>query len=338
MGQIKVLVVDDSILVQKVICDIFKKDQSISVIGIAKNGEEALQKIAELHPDVVTMDIEMPKMDGLTAVQKIMDANPLPILMVSALTQRETKITFKALEFGAVDFIPKPSGSFLLDGESIEEELLSKVKTAAAADVKRIKRPTIERVLPHRKFKDKVILIAASTGGPPAVNHVLKNLPNDMPPILVVQHMPKEITRLFAQGLNERCKFQVKEAEEGDTVHAGLALIAPGGFHMVITGDGKVSLNEDPKVNFVRPSADIMMFSAASVFGAKNVGVILTGIGSDGANGVKVIKEKGGTTIAQNQETSLVFGMPKMAIETGCVDVVAPLERIPEAIISACEE
>lgn len=338
MGNINVLVVDDSILMQKVICNILKKDQSISVIGTAKNGEEALVRIADLHPDVVTMDIEMPKMDGLTAVQKIMDTIPLPIVMISALTQREANITLKALEFGAVDFVPKPSGSISLDMDSVEEELLSKVKTAASANVKRIKRLTVERVLPHRKFEDKVICIAASTDGPPAVTHLLRNLPNDSPPILVVQHMPKDVTKLFAQRLNEACKFQVKEAEDGDTIHEGLALIAPGGFHMVITKNGKISLNREPKVNFVRPSADVMMISTANVYGIKNVGVVLTGMGMDGANGLKVIKEKGGKTIAQNQETSVVFGMPNMAIKTGCVDVVAPLECIPEEIISACEE
>ncbi len=338
MGHLNVLVVDDSILMQKIICDILKKDQSISIIGTAKNGEEALVKIADLHPDVVTMDIEMPKMDGLTAVQKIMDTNPLPIVMISALTQREAKITFKALEFGAIDFVPKPSGSISFNMNSVEEELLSKVKTAATSNVKRIKRLTIERVLPHRKFKDKVISIAASTGGPPAVTNLLRSLPDDSPPILVVQHMPKEITKLFAQGLNETCKFQVKEAEDGDIIQCSRALIAPGGFHMTITKNGRVCLNQDPKVNYVRPSADVMMISAANIYSNKNVGVVLTGLGSDGANGLKAIKEKGGKTIAQNQETSTVFGMPNMAIQTGCVDVVAPLERISDEIISACEE
>lgn len=338
MGTINVLVVDDSVLMQKIISNILKKDPLISVIGTAKNGQEALVKIADLHPDVVTMDVEMPKMDGLTAVQKIMETEPVPIVMISALTQREAKITLKALEFGAVDFVPKPSGSISLDLDSVEEELLVKVKTASTLNVKKIKRSIIERVLPHRKFGDKVIVIAASTGGPPAVTHLLRSLPSDSPPILVVQHMPKEITRLFAQGLNETCKFQVKEAQEGDLIQGGQALIAPGGFHMAVTKDGKVSLNQGPKVNYVRPSADIMMVSAADVYGDKNVGVILTGLGSDGAQGLKAIKKKGGKTIVQNQETCLVFGMPKIAIQTGCVDTVAPLQRIPEEIISACEE
>lgn len=338
MRTINVLVVDDSILMQKIIANILKKDPSISVIGTAKNGQEALVKVADLHPDVVTMDVEMPKMDGLTAVQKIMETEPVPIVMISALTQKEAKITLKALEFGAVDFVPKPLGSISLDLDSVEEELLSKIKTASTLNAKKIKRLVIERVLPHRKFGDKVIIIAASTGGPPAVTHLLRSLPSDIPPILVVQHMPKEITRLFAQGLNETCKFQVKEAEEGDVIQIGRALIAPGGFHMAVTKKGKISLNQDAKVNFVRPSADIIMVSAANVFGSKNVGIVLTGLGSDGAQGLKAIKEMGGKTIVQNKETSLVFGMPNMAIQTGCVDIVAPLQRIPEEIISACEE
>jgi two-component system, chemotaxis family, protein-glutamate methylesterase/glutaminase len=177
--------------------------------------------------------------------------------------------------------------------------------------------------------------MAASTGGPPALTHVLSNLPSNSPPMLVVQHMPKGITKLFASGLSQVCKFSVKEAEDGDYLQESLALIAPGGFHMTVTKAGRISLNQEPPVNYVRPAADVTMISSAEVFGTKNIGVVLTGMGSDGARGVKAIKEKGGLNIAQNKETSVIFGMPNMAIQTGCVDVVAALEQIPRQIIAA---
>ena len=183
---------------------------------------------------------------------------------------------------------------------------------------------------------DRIIFIAASTGGPPTVTKVLTALPVDTPPILIVQHMPKGVTKLFAEGLNERCKFTVKEAQEGDRVQERLALIAPGGFHMVVTKEHKIHLTIDPPVNYVRPAADVLMISMVEIYGAKNIGVVLTGMGSDGAKGIKAIKEHGGYTIAQDEATSVVYGMPNVANQTGCVDKVAPLERIPRAILKAC--
>jgi len=339
MNKIKVLVVDDSLLMQKVLTDLLESDPQLAVIGTARNGEEALQKIPSLHPDVVTLDIEMPRMNGLTAVRKIMETNPVPVVMISALTQREALLTLKALEFGAVDYVPKPQGQISLNMDSVKYEILTKIKTAAFANVVRAQAEpeTHEETAPITK-SEKIITLAASTGGPPAVTYVLSHLPSNVPPILLVQHMPKGVTKLFAEGLNQICKFKVKEAEEGDFVQEGLALVAPGGFHMVVSKEGRISLNQDPPVNYVRPAADVMMVSAAEAYGSKNVGVVLTGMGSDGAKGIKAIKEKGGTTIAQNQESCVVFGMPNVAIKTGCVDVIAPLERIPNEIIAACEE
>jgi two-component system chemotaxis response regulator CheB len=323
---------------QRVLSDILKMDPRIIVIGTARDGEEAITKIATLHPDVVTMDVEMPKMNGLTAVRRIMETNPVPVVMISALTQHEAQLTLKALEFGAVDYVPKPSGQISLNMDSVKDELISKVKTAASANVRPIKRLTEETpqsTLVRGSASDKIIFIAASTGGPPAISSVLRNLPSDIPPILVVQHMPKGVTKLFADGLNQECKFQVKEAEEGDMIQEGLALIAPGGFHMVVTKDDKIKLSQDPPVNYVRPAADVTMFSLAKVYGSKIVSVVLTGMGSDGAKGVIAIKDKGGFAIAQDEKTSIVYGMPKMAFDTGRVDVVAPLERIPREIIKA---
>jgi len=335
MGQIKLLVVDDSLFMQRVLADAVQSDQQILVVGTAKNGEEALSRIASLHPDVVTMDVEMPHMDGLTAVQRIMETNPVPVVMVSALTQKEAQLTLKALEYGAVDYVPKPSGPITLNMSDIKSELISKIKTAANANITRIK-TVYENLDAPTKNVDEVISIAASTGGPPAISQVLRALPTDIPAILIVQHMPKGITKLFAEGLNGRCKFKVKEAEDGDKIQEGLALIAPGGFHMIVTKERKISLNIDPPVNYVRPSADVMMTSLAQAYGQKNVGVVLTGMGSDGAKGIKAIKEKGGVTIAQDKKTSVVYGMPNVAFQTGCIDVVTPLELIPKEIMKAC--
>jgi two-component system chemotaxis response regulator CheB len=222
--------------------------------------------------------------------------------------------------------------------ESVRAELISKIKTAASANVKSSK-PELahEEVSSGTVFNgDHIIALAASTGGPPAVTKVLTALPADSPPILITQHMPKGVTKLFAEGLNERCKFTVKEAQEGDRVQERLALIAPGGFHMMVTKEHKIHLTTDPPVNYVRPAADVMMFSMAEIYGAKNVGVILTGMGSDGAKGIKAIKGQGGFNIAQDQATSVVYGMPFVAYQTGCVDKVVALDKIPRAIIKAC--
>ncbi len=336
MGQIEVLVVDDSLLMQRVLTDILQSDKQIVVVGTARDGEEALIKIANLRPDVVTMDIEMPKMNGLTAVRRIMETNPTPVVMISALTQREALLALKALEFGAVDYVPKPSGQISLNMNPVRDELISKVKTAVFANLTSNKPILNENLRGPTKISDKIISIAASTGGPPAVTKVLTALPADTPPILIVQHMPKGVTKLFAQGLNETCKFTVKEAEEGDRVQARLALIAPGGYHMMVSKENKIHLTTDAPVNFVRPAADLLMLSLAQVYGQKNIGVVLTGMGSDGAKGVVAIKESGGFTIAQDQKTSVVYGMPHVAHQTGCVDKVAPLNLIPREILKAC--
>jgi two-component system chemotaxis response regulator CheB len=337
MGKIRVLVVDDSLLMQRILSDILTSDPQIVIVGTARDGEEAIAKIATLRPNVVTMDIEMPKMNGLTAVRKIMETNPVPVVMISALTQHEAQLTLKALEFGAVDYVPKPSGQISLNMDVVREEILSKIKTAAVANIAPIKPllPQVQVYAPS-KLNDHVICIAASTGGPPAVAKVLNALPADTPPILIVQHMPKGVTRLFAEGLNEKCKFAVREAQEGDKVQPCLALVAPGGYHMVINRDHRVHLTLDPPVNYVRPAADVTMFSLAEVFGASNVAVVLTGMGSEGALGIKAIKQRGGVTIAQDKETSVVYGMPQVALQTGCVDTVAPLNLIPKEIIKAC--
>lgn len=337
--QIKILVVEDSLLMQKILVDLLQSDPQIRVIGTARDGEEALSKIALLKPDVVTLDIEMPRMNGLTTVRKIMETNPLPVVMVSALTQREAQLTLKALEYGAVDYVPKPSGQISLNMDVVKDELISKVKTAASANIRRVKPKMAEIPEPSKpKSNDKIISMAASTGGPAAVAYILKNIPENSPPILVVQHMKKGMTKLFAEMLNQECKIGVKEAEDGDVVREGLAMIAPGGFHMLVMKSGRIKLTTGPPVNYVRPSADVTMKSAAKAYGSKNIGVILSGMGVDGAKGIEAIKKKGGLTIAQDEKTCVVFGMPNAAIKTKCVDFVLPLDYIPKLIIKACED
>jgi two-component system chemotaxis response regulator CheB len=322
---------------QKILVDLLQSDSQLTVTGTARNGEEALQKIKTLNPDVVTLDIEMPKMNGLTTVRKIMQTNPLPVVMISALAQREAQLTLKALEFGAVDYIPKPSGPISLNMNTVKNELITKVKTAATANVRQLKPQTETIAPPKPKSRDKLVSIAASTGGPAAIAYILRNIPANTPPILVVQHMQKGMTKLFSEGLNQECKIQVKEAEDGDVVQEGLALIAPGGSHMEVTKQGEINITATPPVNYVRPSADVTMKSAAKSYTAKNIGVVLTGMGVDGAKGIEAIKNYGGVTIAQDEKTCVVFGMPDAAIKTGCVDFVTPLEAIPQKIINACE-
>jgi two-component system, chemotaxis family, protein-glutamate methylesterase/glutaminase len=336
MGKIRLLIVDDSLFMQKILTDIFNQDEYVEVVGTARDGEEAIAKIATLNPDVVTMDIQMPKMDGLAAVQKIMQTRPVPLVVVSALTQDNAELTLKALDFGAVDYVTKPSGQISLNMDDLSGDLLSKVKAAAYANIIESNIKEKENLQPQTSSNGKIIAIAASTGGPAAVSQVLEALPGDSPAILVVQHMPRGMTPLFARRLNDKCSFPVKEARDGDQIQDGLALIAPGGFHMIITKDKKVKLTLDRPVNYVRPSADLTMMSLAEVNGSKNVGVVLTGMGSDGAMGISAIKKSGGFTIAQDEQSSVVFGMPNVAIQTGCVDVVAALEQIPHEILKAC--
>lgn len=364
--KIRVLVVDDSAFMRKVISDILNSDPEIEVVGTAKDGVEAVELVQKLQPDVVTMDVEMPRMNGLEAVRKIMEIRPTPIVMLSALTREGSKITFEALEAGAVDFIPKPSGSISLDIRKIGEEIIKKVKHAAKAKVVKklttISKPKVtptevkeetsvpqmpsttteELMVPDSKLKEMCVIIGSSTGGPPVVTEIISKLPKKMPPIFVVQHMPPGFTKLFADRINQVSKLNVKEAEHGERVMPGYVYIAPGDYHMLLTKRGDnvyISLdNQMPKVNGTRPAVDITAEAVANVYGGKAVGVILTGIGKDGAYGFKKIKEKGGKIIAQDGKTCVVFGMPKAVIELGIADAILPPSEIPKAIVKFCKE
>lgn len=348
-NKIRVLVVDDSALMRLKISDILNSDKGIEVVATARDGEDGIKKITELKPDVVTLDIEMPRLDGLNALGYIMSEIPTPVVMVSAYTQKGAEATLRALEYGAVDFVPKPSGTISRNIETIGNELIAKVKVAAAVDLDNLEfiRPkkTSEDYIKPKSKKNvpgvKVIAIGASTGGPRALGEIIPQLDPDIPAgLLIVQHMPTGFTKSFAARLDKESKVGVKEAEVGDRIEQGMVLIAPGDYHMTViretTGNGTtgvVSLNQDPPVFGLRPTVDVMMLSVAEVYDDKTVGVILTGMGSDGAKGMKAIKENKGKTIAQGKDTCVVYGMPKAAIEKGIVDKVVPLNKIAEQIM-----
>jgi two-component system chemotaxis response regulator CheB len=333
---IRVLVVEDSKVMRKLLSDILEEEPDINVVGTARDGADALRKVSELSPDVVTMDIEMPKMDGLTALQHIMAEQPIPVIMVSAMDKRQADITMKALSLGAVDFVPKTSGTLSLDIEKTGETIVSKVKMASKVKVKPIVKEVMAPVVyPSFTYPtdDFLVVIGASTGGPKAIQDVLGGLPRDLPAsVLIVQHMPEGFTRSFADRLNWYTSLEVREASEGEEVQPGTVLIAPGNKHMTVNKKA-VNLNDGPEVNSVRPSVDILMKAAAENYGPNCIGVLLTGMGQDGAEGMKEIKDRGGSTIAQDEKTSVVYGMPKAAVDLRAVDEVVPLCDIAKHVI-----
>lgn len=346
MSQIKVLVVDDSAFMRKAISNMLSSDPGITVIGTARDGEEAIDQIPRLKPDVVTLDVEMPKMGGLETLKVIMARFPLPVLMLSSLTTEGAHETLKALELGALDFIPKNLEDLSLNIIKIQEDLVAKVKAIARQKLK--VRPASsgihhQPVTPSgpRLYSGKVALIAigVSTGGPKALQDVLPLFPADFPlPILVVQHMPKGFTGPFAERLNQLSKLSVKEAEHGELIKAGTAYIAPGGLHMKairkkIT-EASIELTELPAQLLHKPSVDVMMLSVAESFSGRCLGAIMTGMGSDGLEGMKAIKKGGGKTVAQDEESCVVYGMPKAVVDAGIADKVVPLSKMTVEIIN----
>jgi len=338
--KVQVLVVDDSALMRKLISDLLESDPRIEVVDTARDGVEAIEKTCRLHPDVVTMDIQMPRMSGLDALSHIMGQCPTPVVVLTGLT--DPNLAFEALERGAVDFVLKPSGTISVDIYKVRQELVEKVKLATLVNLRKVTAkiapasPIALRAPPGTPGK-RAVAVGASTGGPKALDHLLSSLPVGLPaPVLVVQHMPPGFTRSFAERLNQRSPLLVKEAEEGDAVLPGRAYVAPGDHHMLIERQGGreiIRLDKSPRVKGLRPSADVTMRSVADVYGAGSIGVVLTGMGSDGAEGLKAIKERGGVTIAQDRATSIIYGMPRAAVESGCVDKVLPLDKIPGEIV-----
>lgn len=339
--------VDDSFFMRKIIADLLTSDPVLEVVGTAPNGAVALKKIPLLNPDVVTLDVEMPVMDGMATLENIMKKRMLPVVMLSSSTQRGAEITIKALQNGAVDFVPKPSGTVSLDLNKVKDELIKKIKIAAMAKVRSslIRESEVTEVGRNKKLISRMapqtlVLIGASTGGPRALNEILPRIPGDVQAaFLVVQHMPRGFTRSLAVRLDQNSELRVKEAEDGERVVAGTVYLAPGGYHLQIHQCGKAGreiylrLDTQAPVNGHRPSVDVMMHSAAELQGRRLVGVILTGMGHDGRSGTRMLKEKGAQIIAEDKTTAVVYGMPKAVVEANLSDCVAPLQLIAQKIL-----
>jgi two-component system chemotaxis response regulator CheB len=347
--KLKVLIIDDSALVRDILKKGLSKDPNIEVVGAAPDVFIGRDMIVKYRPNVLTLDIEMPRMDGVEFLKKLMPQYPLPVVVVSSLTQKGKDITLQALEAGAVDYVPKPAKDIARGLEEMMLELITKVKIASTANVSswKNKRPEpkskeeIEESKALSESTDKVVVIGASTGGTEAIRKVIENLPQTTPGIVVVQHMPAGFTKTFADRLNQVSLMQVKEAEDGDRIFNGRVLIAPGDFHMKVKRSGGqyiVSCEQGDKVNGHRPAADVLMLSAAEHVGANGFGVILTGMGNDGARGMKAMKDAGAKTIGQDESTSVVYGMPKVAYEMGGVDIQMPLDKIPKSLIKLLSE
>lgn len=346
---IRVLIVDDSALVRNILSQGLSMDPGIEVVGTAPDPYIARDKIVELQPDVLTLDVEMPRMDGVAFLRKLMPQYPIPIVMVSSLTQRGKQITMEALEAGAVDFVAKPTSNVAAGLSAMLMELRSKVKIASTANVShwKGKRPitSSERgsssTSALAESTDKVIAIGASTGGTEAIRRVIENFPANTPGTVIVQHMPSGFTKMFSDRLNQLCQMQVKEAEQGDRVRTGLILIAPGGKQMEVVRSGgfyQIRLGGEEKVSGHCPSVDVMMHSVAKHVGANAVGAMLTGMGQDGAEGMLAMKQAGSRCIAQDEASSVVFGMPKVAFEKGGADRLVPLDKISTALLSLLTE
>lgn len=351
-NKIRVLIVDDSAVVRETIKEIISSDRRIEVMATASDPFVASEKIRHEIPDVILLDIEMPRMDGITFLQKIMSQHPIPVVICSSLAEKGCETTLKALEYGAVDIIQKPRiGTKQFLNES-RIRLCDAVKAASVSQLKRISKMeviqpklTADAVIAPRQSKamvqttERVVIVGASTGGTEALRVFLKMMPRDCPGIAIVQHMPEHFTTAFAQRLNNLCRIEVKEAEDGDSVLRGRALIGPGNRHILFKRSGAryyVEIKDGPLVCRHRPSVDVLFRSAARYAGPNAVGVIMTGMGDDGARGMLEMKQAKAFTIAQDEATSVVFGMPMEAIKRGAVDKVLPLEAISRAVLREC--
>lgn len=360
MSKIRVLIVDDSLFIRKALQRIFESKPGIEVAGVARDGKEAIEKVRSLSPDVITLDIMMPGMDGIETLKILMETKPTPVLMLSQYTQKGTDLTLKALDLGAMDFIDK-SSTGLKDFFGLAEEIISKIKAIAGSRPRKITTPSKT----VRKYTGKgiidVVAIGTSTGGPPALQILLPKFPREISfGLLIVQHMPHGFTGPLAKRLDTISRIHVKEADEGDKIEPGLALIAPSGLHMTVKREqsphspqrirvsaeaarrgkgskvavrGKVKLDVEPSNTLHKPSVDLLFQSVAKSYGNRSLGVILTGMGSDGLKGMQAIKHESGITLAQDEGTSVIFGMPRAAIEKGVVDKVMPITSMAEEIM-----
>ena len=348
MSKIKVLIVDDSRMIRDVLSDILKEHDDIEVVGAAADAFQARDMIKDLEPDVITLDIEMPKMNGLEFLDKLMRAKPMPVVMISAATEKGSEVTFRALELGAVDFVTKPKLNESTP-EDYGDQIAEKIRAAKSARLRPPRRasledtvtfpaPVVKRPVPKGiKTSERIIAVGASTGGTEAIREFLIGMTADSPGIVIVQHMPENFTRMFAERLDGLCQINVKEAEHNDPILPGHAYIAPGGKHLWVKreeGQLLCKLSTEPPMNLHRPSVDFLFLSCAKFVGADAVGVIMTGMGKDGAKGMLKMKEAGCYNIAQDEATSVIFGMPREAIEIDAVHEVAPLGKLRDKALA----
>lgn len=353
MAKIKVLIIDDSALIRALLTEIINQTNDLEVIGTARDPLIAREKIRALNPDVITLDIEMPRMDGIEFLEKLMRLHPLPVLMISTHTEQGSAATLRALELGAVDFIAKPKVDIQNKLETYANLITEKIRTAALANVRplhgaSLKKPAIKPqnliqlgALELKSSAKKInletlIVIGASTGGTEAIKEVLIDMPADSPPILVVQHMPEGFTKSYAARLNSLCNIAVNEAIHGEPLRAGHAYLAPGGYHLSVIAAGKqfiCQISQDDLVNHHRPSVDVLFNSVAKLTKCNVIGVLLTGMGKDGAVGLKKLHDLGAKTYAQDEASCVVFGMPKEAIACGAIDEVLPIDEIAGSIL-----
>ncbi len=336
--KIRVMVVDDSAIVRKILSETIAMESDMEVVATAPDPYVARDKILALKPDVLTLDIEMPRMDGLTFLKKLMKFHPMPVIIISSLTKASCEISLEALASGAVEAMEKPGGPYSI-GE-LREGLAQKIRAAAGARVARHEpRPIAPKQVPQATMpmrNDMIIAIGASTGGTEAIHDVLIQLPANIPGIVITQHIPKQFSTSFARRLDGACSFEVKEAEDGDEVRPGRALLAPGDFHMTLRSGPRgyyVQVQDGPKVCYQRPAVDVMFASVANAARSHALGVLLTGMGADGAQGMLSMRKAGATTIAQDEQSCVVYGMPREAVRLNAVDHVLPLANIPASIV-----
>ena len=342
---IKVLIVDDSAIVRKVMSEELSKYNDIEIIGTAVDPYAARDKIVKLKPDVITLDLEMPRMDGLTFLAKLMKHYPMPVVVLSSLTPKNSETALRALDLGAIDVLCKPGAAY--STKDVSQNLARSIRMAASAkiDVDQIKtkipvnNASLKGLL--TKTTHKVVAIGASTGGTKAIEAVLRSMPATTPGTVIVQHMPENFTKSFSERLNELCQMEVREAKDNDHVVPGVALVAPGNYHMVLNRNGGVyivKLKKGPRVHYQRPSVEVLFQSVAKNAGKNAVGVMLTGMGGDGAKGMLAMKQNGAYTMAQDEASCVVFGMPKEVIKLGGADEVVPLQNVPQSIINALKK
>jgi two-component system, chemotaxis family, protein-glutamate methylesterase/glutaminase len=341
ISPVRVLIVDDSSLMRQLLSTLLSADPEIEVVGTAPDPHVARERIKTLHPDVITLDVEMPLMDGVTFLRKIMTLRPMPVVMISTLTQAGAEVTLEALEIGAVDFIAKPTGDVVNGMTVLAGELQEKVKSAARSRVRGHRVATAPARQPAKlgRATGKVVLIGASTGGVEALKEVLMGLPSDCPPVLVTQHMPARFTTAFANRLNKDCPMKVSEALHNEIIEPGHVYIAPGSHHLELVRSGThyaCSLNDGATVSGHRPSVDVLFRSGARILGKAGIGVILTGMGKDGAEGMLEFRRAGATTLGQDEASALIYGMPRVAFECGAVMRQYSLMHMAEGIIEAC--